>query len=80
MFDAAFGDRLGAVAWRELREVATEPPALETAQPALAGYVAEQLDLVEADDPAFDAGARAQVERVVAAVLAALTAALRQPS
>jgi hypothetical protein len=80
MLDVAFGDRLGAVAWRELREVTREPPALETTQPAFAGYASEQLDLLEAEDQAFTAEARAQVERVVAAVVAALTGALRQPS
>jgi hypothetical protein len=80
MFDLAFGDRLDAVEWRALRELATEPPALETTQPAFAGYAAEQLDLQEVEDQAFTAEARAQVERVVSAVAAALTGALRQPS
>ena len=80
MFDVAFGDRLGAVEWRALRELQTEPPPLETTQPAFAGYVAEQLDLQEGEDPAFTAEARAQVERVVAAVVAGLAGALRQPS
>jgi hypothetical protein len=60
--------------------VATEPPALETTQPAFAGYAAEQLDLLEGEDPAFTAEARAQVERVVSAAVAALTGGLRQPS
>ena len=78
--DLAFGDRLDAAAWRELRELFTEPPALETTQPAFAGYVAEQLDLLEGEDQAFTAEARAQVERVVSAAVAALTGALRQPS
>jgi hypothetical protein len=80
MLDLAFGDRLEAVAWRALRELESEPPALETTQPAFAGYAAEQLDLLEGEDEAFTAEARAQVERVVAVVVAALTAALRQPS
>jgi len=80
MLDLAFGDRLDAVAWRALRELATEPPALETTQPAFAGYAAEQLDLLEGEDPAFTAEARAQVERVVSAAVAALTGGLRQPS
>jgi hypothetical protein len=80
MLDTAFGDRLGAVEWRALRELETEPPALQTTQPALAGYAAEQLDLLEGEDEAFTAEARAQVERVVSAVVAALTGALREPS
>ena len=80
MADLAFGERLGAVEWRALRELETEPPAMETTQPAFAGYAAEQLDLLEGEDPAFTAEARAQVERVVSALLAALTGALRQPS
>jgi hypothetical protein len=80
MLDTAFGDRLAAVEWRALRELATEPPALETTQPAFAGYAAEQLDLLEGEDAAFTAEARAQVERVVSTVVAALTGALRQPS
>jgi hypothetical protein len=80
MLDLAFGERLDAVAWRALRELATEPPALETTQPAFAGYAAEQLDLLEGEDPAFTAEARAQVERVVSAAVAALTGGLRQPS
>jgi hypothetical protein len=80
MLDTAFGDRLGAVEWRALRELETEPEALETTQPAFAAYAAEQLDLLEGEDPAFTAEARAQVERVVSTVVAALTGALRQPS
>jgi hypothetical protein len=80
MLDVAFGDRLDAAEWRELRELDTEPPALETTQPAFAGYAAEQLDLLEGEDEAFTAEARAQVERVVSAAVAALTGALRQPS
>jgi len=80
MLDLAFGDRLGAVEWAAIRELGTEPPALETTQPALASYAGEQLDLLEGEDPAFTAEARAQVERVVSAVVAALTGALRQPS
>ncbi len=80
MFDLAFGDRLDVVAWASIRELATEPPALETTQPALASYAAEQLDLLEGEDPAFTAEARAQVERVVSAVVAALSGALRLPS
>lgn len=80
MLELAFGERLDAAEWRTLRELGTEPPALETTQPAFAGYAAEQLDLLEGEDPAFTVEARAQVERVVSAAMAALTGALRQPS
>ncbi|HQR29678.1 MAG TPA: hypothetical protein PLL32_04650, partial [Anaeromyxobacteraceae bacterium] len=73
MMDQAFDDRLGDVDWRELRELEAEPPALESVQPALAGYVAEQLDNLEDEDPAFGVAERAQVERVIAAAGAALT-------
>ncbi|MEY2667931.1 MAG: hypothetical protein RJA59_569, partial [Pseudomonadota bacterium] len=54
-------------------DLEAEPPALESVQPALAAYVAEQLDNLEDEEPAFGATERAQVERVVAAVGAALT-------
>jgi hypothetical protein len=80
MLDLAFGERLGAADWHALRELEGEPPALETTQPALAGYAAEQLDLLEGEDQAFTPEARAQVERVISAVVAALTGALRLPS
>ena len=80
MFDQAFGDRLGTVAFRDLRALEKEPPPLSEVQPALATYVAEQLDVVADDDPAFDPAARAQVERAVAALSAALTAAVVEPS
>jgi phospholipase/lecithinase/hemolysin len=72
MFDQAFDDRLGDVEWKELRELAAEPPALESVQPALAAYVAEQLDNLEDEEPAFGAAERAQVERVIATACAAL--------
>ncbi len=80
MLELAFGERVTAADWHALRELEGEPPALETTQPAFAAYAAEQLDLLEGEDQAFSAEARAQVERVVSAVLAALTSALRQPS
>ncbi len=73
MFDRAFDDRLGDVEWKELRDLEAEPPALESIQPALAAYVAEQLDNLEDEEPAFGAPERAQVEKVVAAAAAALT-------
>jgi hypothetical protein len=76
MLDQAFGDRLGTVSYAELRALQTEPPPIEADQPALAAYVAEVLDLVAEEEPGFDAGARAQVERAVAAVVAALAAAV----
>jgi hypothetical protein len=80
MFDQAFGERLGTVDYRALREVEREPPPLEETQPALAAYVAEQLDNLADEDPAFGPEERAQVERALAAAAAALTDAVRQPS
>jgi hypothetical protein len=76
MLDWAFGDRLDAAAWRTLEELASEPPPLEADQPALAAYVAEQLDNLCDEDPAFGPPERAQVERVVAAAAAALVRTL----
>ncbi len=76
MFDVAFGDRVGAVDFRDLRELQSEPPALEASQPALAAYVAEALDLVAEEDPGFGAAERAQVERVVATAADAIADAL----
>jgi hypothetical protein len=76
MFDLAFGDRLGAVSSRELSALEAEPPPLEAEQPALGAYAAEQLDNLEGEDPDFGPTERAQVERVVAAVAAALTRAV----
>ncbi|MEI7704214.1 MAG: hypothetical protein WCK73_06410 [Deltaproteobacteria bacterium] len=76
MFDRAFDDRLGDVEWRELRELESEPPALESVQPALAAYVTEQLDNLEDEEPEFGPAQRAQVERVIAAVGAVLTRAV----
>ncbi|HZZ83922.1 MAG TPA: hypothetical protein VFE30_05240 [Anaeromyxobacteraceae bacterium] len=75
MFDQAFGDRLGAARWKDLKALAAEPPPLEAAEPALAAYVSDMLDVLEAEDDAFGDGERAQVERVIAAVAAALGAA-----
>lgn len=80
MFDQAFGERLGTVDYRDLRELEREPPALEETQPALAAYVAEQLDNLADEDRAFGLEERAQVERVLAAAAAALGDAVRQPS
>jgi hypothetical protein len=80
MLDQAFGDKLGTVEHRELREVEKEPPVLEETQPAIAAYVAEQLDNLSDEDPSFGPGERAQVEKVLAAVVSALTGAVRQPS
>jgi len=73
MMDRAFDERLGAVDWSELRDLEAEPPSLESVQPALAEYVAEQLDNLEDEAEKFGAAERAQVERVLAAVGAALT-------
>jgi hypothetical protein len=80
MLDQAFGDRLGTVEWKELRAFEEEPPPAEASQPAFAAYAAEQLDLLADEDPAFGAPERAQVEKVVAAALVALTRAVREPS
>lgn len=76
MFDVAFGERLGKVEFSELRALEAEPPTLEARQPALAAYVAEALDLVAEEEPVFGAAARAQVERALATVAAALCDAL----
>jgi hypothetical protein len=80
MFDQAFGERLGAVDFRTLRGFEEEPPPPEDAQPALAAYVAEQLENLADEDPAFGAPERAQVERTVAAVIAALGGAVQSAS
>jgi hypothetical protein len=80
MLDQAFGERLGAVAHRELREIEREPPPLEATQPAIAAYVEEQLDNLADEDPAFRAEDRARVERVLAVAVSALTDAVREPS
>jgi hypothetical protein len=80
MLDQAFGDRLDAVAYRELRVREDEPPPLEESQPAIAVYAAEQLDILADEDAAFGAAERAQTEKVIAAAIAALTAAVHEPS
>jgi hypothetical protein len=80
MFDQAFGDRLEAVSFGDLRALWSEPPPIEADQPALAAYIAEELDEVAEDDDAFGEPERAQVERVVATAVAALAGAVRQPS
>jgi hypothetical protein len=76
MFDVAFGARVTAVEFRDLRALESEPPPLEASQPALAIYVGEALDLVAEEDPGFGAAQRAQVERLVATVADALADAL----
>ena len=73
MMDRAFDDRLGVVDWKELQDLEAEPPSLEGVQPALAEYVAEQLDNLEDEDESFGAPERAQVERVLASAGASLT-------
>lgn len=80
MFDEAFGDRLGTVELRTLRELEKEPPGIPDTQPALAAYVEEQLDNLSEEDPDFGAAERAQVEKVLAAMISAFTDAVRQPS
>ncbi len=79
MFDHAFDERLRPVQWAEIRALETEPPPLESEQPALAAYAAEQLDNLADDDGTFGEPERAQVERVVAAFAAALTRAVEAP-
>jgi hypothetical protein len=80
MFDQAFGDRLRTVEYRDLRTLEKEPPPVESLQPAFAGYTAEQLDVLADEDASFDDGARAQVERAIASIVAALTGAVLEPS
>jgi hypothetical protein len=80
MFDHAYADRLGVAGWPALRELQREPPPLEADHPALAAYVSEQLENLADEDDAFGAEERAQVERAIASVAAALAGALRQPS
>jgi len=80
MFDQAFGERLGTVSFRDLRELEKEPPPLDQVQPALAAYAAEQLDLAGDEEPVLDPAARAEAERALAALGAALTDAVVEPS
>ena len=80
IFDHCFGDRLGVAAWDELRGLEREPPAVEVDHPALATYVAEQLDNLGDEDASFSASDRAQVERALAAVTTALSSAVSEPS
>ena len=76
MLDHGFGDRLGAVAWRDVKALESEPPPLESEEPAFAAYAAEQLDNLADDDPDFGPEERAQVERVIAAAATALRRAV----
>jgi hypothetical protein len=78
MFDVAFGDRLATVDFAEVRTFEREPPPLEETQPYLAAYAAEQLDILADEDRAFGEAERAQVEKTIAVVVAALTAAVRE--
>jgi hypothetical protein len=78
MFDVAFGDRLRAARFHDVRALAAEPPPLESTQPALAAYVQEALDLVAEEDPTFAPADRAQVERTLATIAAALTEAVEE--
>jgi len=80
MFDQCFGERLGVARWEELRGAEREPPPLETEHPALAAYVSEQLDNLGDDDPNFGATERAQVERALSTIAAALSNAVTEPS
>lgn len=80
MFDQSFGERLGVAEWDELRSLEREPPPLETDHPALAAYVSEQLDNLGDEDPNFGASERAQVERALSTIAAALGGAVAEPS
>lgn len=80
MFDQAFGERLGTVEFRDLRDLEKEPPLLAEVQPALSAYIAEQLELASEEEPSFDPETRAQVERALSALVAAFTGAVVQPS
>jgi hypothetical protein len=80
MLDQAFGDRLAAVEYHDLRDLEAEPPPLDATQPALAAYVDEQLEILADEDPAFGPAERGQVEKALAAAVASLTGAIRQPS
>ncbi|HET9551505.1 MAG TPA: hypothetical protein VFP50_00920, partial [Anaeromyxobacteraceae bacterium] len=75
MFDQAFAERLGALDYRELQALEKEPPPLESVQPALAAYAAEQLDLLSEEDAGLTPEVRAQVERAIATLGAAFTGA-----
>jgi hypothetical protein len=79
MFDQAFGERLGIVEFAALTALEQEPPPAEASQPAVAAYAAEQLDLLGDEDAGFGEAQRAQVERALAAVVSALTQAVREP-
>ena len=78
MFDQAFGDRLGVVEFATLSGLEQEPPPAEESQLAVAAYAAEQLDLLADEDAAFGEAERAQVERTLAAAVAALSGAVRE--
>jgi hypothetical protein len=80
MFDQAFGERLRTVEYRELRVLEREPPPLEAMQPALAGYAAEQLDVLADEDKTFGPAERGQLEKALATIGAALTEAVLEPS
>jgi hypothetical protein len=80
MMDHAFDERLRAVDWKELRALEDEPPPLEASQPSFAAYAAEQLDIVADEANGFGVAERGQVEKVLAAAVAALTRAVREPS
>lgn len=80
VFDQCFGERLGVASWKELRALEVEPPPLETHHPSLGAYVSEQLDNLGDEDPNFGATERAQVERTIAALAAALAGAVTEPS
>jgi hypothetical protein len=77
MFDQAFAGRLGIVEFATLTGLEQEPTPVEELQPAVAAYVAEQLEILADEDVAFGEAERAQVERAVAAAVAALSQAVR---
>ncbi len=78
MYDVAFGDRVRAVSFAGVRALEAEPPPMETTQPALAAYAAESFDMVAEEDAGFSPADRAQVERALATVAAALRDAVEE--
>lgn len=79
IFDAAFGDRLGPVRFREI--LAADPAAAVTRQPDLVAYVAQALDLAEAAElEPLAAEERPAVEEAALKAVVGLDLALRRSS
>jgi hypothetical protein len=75
MFDVAFGDRLGGVAYRALEQ--GDPQAAAALQPHVLAYVTESLEEAEDEHEGLPAAERGEVERRAAQASAAHTAAVR---